>query len=223
MEMEQAEWDDLWKTVVEVQHGFEPSVVFIGRVAVFAHTMDSKEFSEFYAFSHDADLMISVGEYTDLKDIEQITSNKNLSKSQFYKGGVEFDVYVEGQHKLPVPYDEVVSQSEMRNGVRVACLEHLVVLKIAAFKDRRGSAKGDKDEDDLIKILMLLSEREVSPAKAARVDDEMETLLELIVGSDSVTRVADGNLHLASILRKSAAVGLDKLSQARIASRTLGW
>jgi predicted nucleotidyltransferase len=34
-------------------------------------------------------------------------------------------------------------------GIRVASLGHLLVLKLEAFADRRGSTKGDKDAKDL--------------------------------------------------------------------------
>lgn len=53
---------------------------------------------------------------------------------------------MEGQHDLAVPYEGMAAHSELRLGIRVACLEHLLILKLRAFLDRRGSAKGDKDE-----------------------------------------------------------------------------
>lgn len=214
--MDELEWEKLWKAVTEVQHGFEPGAVFIGGVAVYAHTKDSVKFQSYFAFSHDADFMISVADYTDLKDIEQVTSNRRLSKSQFYKAGFEFDVYVQGHNNLAVPYDEVVAASELHAGVRVACLEHLAVLKLKAFEDRRGSAKGDKDEDDLLKILLLLSEKEVSAEFVARIDDDMAQALANVVRSDAATRVADGNLHVASFLRRDASVGIEKINVSRL-------
>ncbi len=45
----------------------------------------------------------------------------------------------------------------MRSGIRVACLEHLVILKTKAFLDRQGTSKGNKDEDDLVRIFFQLS------------------------------------------------------------------
>jgi hypothetical protein len=213
--MDETEWGKLWAAVTEVQHGFEPGAVFIGGVAVYAHTKDSTAFKSYFAFSHDADFMISVADYTDLKDIEQVTSNRRLSKSQFYKGGFEFDVYVQGHNDLTVPYDEVVAASELHSGVRVACLEHLLILKLKAYEDRRGSAKGDKDEDDLLKILLLLSEKGVSPDFVTRIDDDMARVLEAVVRSDAGLRISGGNSFIASGLRKASVFGLEKVKLAR--------
>jgi len=38
----------------------------------------------------------------------------------------------------------------------VASLEHLLLLKIDAYMDRKGSAKGDKDQRDLVRIVHAL-------------------------------------------------------------------
>jgi hypothetical protein len=217
------EWAKLWKAVSQVQDGFEPGAVFIGGVAVFAHTKESLQFNTYYAFSHDADFIISVVDFIDLRDIEHVVSNRRLSKSQFYKGGFEFDVYVEGQNDLPVPYAEVASLSEIRNGIRVASLEHLLVMKLKAFEDRRGSAKGTKDEDDLIKLLMLLSERDVSPDGLVRLDEDALTLLDGVVKSEAPIRVAAGNAHLASGLRRSAISGLEKVLFCLSNSSKMNW
>jgi len=215
------EWEDLWTASLEVSHGFEPGAVFIGGVAVFAHTRQSRLYSAHVAFSHDADLLISVSDYTDLKDIEQVTPNRRLQKCQFYKRGFEFDVYVEGQHGLVVPYDEASAYSVTRAELRVACLEHLVILKMKAFEDRRGSAKGMKDEDDLFKLLLLVSETTVNGAAIARLDDRGVEHLQKIPRSDAALRSTAGNKHFATKLREAAERGFGMIADACNTDRRL--
>ncbi|MSP90714.1 MAG: hypothetical protein EXR79_02730 [Myxococcales bacterium] len=220
--MDDSEWAELWAGVEDVQSGFEPGVVFIGGVAVFAHTRASTRYADLIAFSHDVDFMISVADYTDLKDLEQLTPNRRLRKCQFFKHGIEFDVYVEGQHDLAVPYDEAGAHSELRSGIRVACLEHLLVLKLHALDDRRGSAKGDRDAEDVLKLLLLLDERGTTPARCGRLEDRHETELGRIVRGDAAVRLTDGNLHRAATLRKMATQGVERVSECRRVAVGLG-
>ena len=51
-----------------------------------------------------------------------------------------------------VPYDQVAAHAMRYDALRVASLEHLCVLKLEAYRDRRSSAKGQKDAKDLIRI-----------------------------------------------------------------------
>lgn len=216
--MDASEWQLLWRAAAEINSGFEPGVVFIGGVAVYAHAMSSRQFAGLAAFSHDVDLLISVADYTDLKDIEQVVTNRRLNKSQFYKNGFEFDVYVEDHYDLCVPYAEAAAASVLRFGMRVACLEHLLALKLVAFADRRGSAKGDKDADDLFTLLLLASETPALPATAARIEDIGLAALAEVCRSDAALRVASGNRHLAAQYRRSASAGLQAVRQAQVAA-----
>lgn len=221
--MEEEEWNDLWKVVIEVGERFGPGLVYIGGVAVYAHTLESELHRNLFKFSHDADFMISVSDYTDLKDIEQVTPNKRLRKLQFYKGGFEFDVYVENQNGLVVPYDEAAACSVVKSGIRVACIEHLILLKLKAYEDRRGSAKGQKDEDDLFTLLLLVSECGVQSDTIARMDDRMEELLAPVVHSDAAVRLTGGNHLTGAALRRSAEAGFRSVMDARRSAMKLGW
>src|SRR6185436_10365237 len=101
---------------------------------------------------YDADFYISFADMGDLRDIEEVTANRRLSKHQMIKHGFEFDIYTERQSTLVLPYDVVLASSQIVGGIRVASPEHLLVLKLEAFADRKGSAKGDKDAKDLLRI-----------------------------------------------------------------------
>jgi hypothetical protein len=133
-----------------------PGVVFIGGVAVYLHAMHADSPIISPESSHDADFMISFAGYGDLKDAEEITYNARLGKHQAVVWGVELDIYVERLNRLVVPYDEVAAYAEDIGQIRLACLEHLLVLKLEAYDSRWHSSKGEKDRMDIVKIGLLL-------------------------------------------------------------------
>jgi len=210
--MEVDDWKRLLIVVQEIQEWFPDGIAYIGGIAVYAHVSGVAETAQYAGMSHDADLMILLPDFADLRDIEALTPNRRLGKQQFSKGGFEFDVYVEGQHDLPVPADEAVAWAEMQQGLRVACPEHLLILKLKAYEDRRGNAKGDKDEDDIIRLLLVRQEwrREC----LTRLSDEMMQMLDGVVAGDAPVRLAKGNLHEAKNLRRKASNSLAMLKVA---------
>jgi hypothetical protein len=210
--MDDDEWQRLLAAVKEIQDWFPDGVAFIGGIAVYAHATDSPETSKFGAMSHDADFMILLPDFADLRDIEVLTANRRLGKQQFSKDGFEFDVYVEGQHNLPVPAEEVVAWSQVRRGLRVACPEHLLILKLKAHEDRKGSGKGDKDEDDIVRLLVIGSEWR--SGCLTRLTEDMLADLERVVAGDGPQRLSQGNLHEAKAVRDKARKSLKAIREA---------
>ena len=210
--MDDSEWQELLKSVAEIQQWFPDGVAFIGGIAVYAHLSGNQTTAKFAAMSHDADFMIRLADMADLRDIEVLTPNRRLGKQQFVKNGFEFDVYVEGQHDLPVPADEVIAWSQVKSGLRVACLEQLLVLKLKAYEDRAGSAKGDKDEDDVMRI--LFAGETWRKECLDRLTETMLADLEKIVGGDAPARLTGGNLHQAKMVRDKARESLAAIQAA---------
>jgi len=198
------EWRKLWAGILEFSETFPDGVVFIGGVAVLLHVRGQKLPDRFIELSHDGDFFVSLADFADLRDIEEVTANRRLNKHQIVKGGVEYDVYLENNNGLNVKYADVVASSQVIDGVRVSSLEHLLVLKLDAYRSRRGSAKGAKDERDLIKILHLLDR---SALRAERLDgyltDEAVASLELLKKSAEFMAICGGNAHQARDLRTS--------------------
>jgi len=91
----------------------------------------------------------------DLRDLEQLTPNRGLSKHQLIKRGIEFDVYTERHSALIVPYNQVIASSINFDLLKVAALEELFVLKLEAYRDRYSSTKASKDAKDLIRIALV--------------------------------------------------------------------
>ena len=210
--MNDAEWGRLLSAVEQFQELFPDGLVFIGGIAVFAYAKSKEDTAEFAAQSHDADFMILRSDFIDLRDITVMTPNKRLSKHQFVEAGFEFDVYVEGQTDLVVPVDEAVAHSEIRSELRVACIEHLLVLKAKALEDRRGTAKGNKDEDDMVRILLVADQ--IDGGRLTRLTDDLLVGIQRAVSGDAPLRLAKGNQHIAKNLRLKASRRLDEVISA---------
>lgn len=77
-------WNKILEVVKEIGIFFDDAV-FIGGVAVFLHTQKKMVQMDIAEFSHDADFYISLLSYSELRDIEEITQNICLRKSQLIK------------------------------------------------------------------------------------------------------------------------------------------
>lgn len=159
IEIDQKEWNLLLKSITDLCEWFPDGLVMIGGVAVYLHSTQQQKIAP--EFSHDGDFYLSLNDYADLRDIEEVTQNKRPGKSQIIKNGFDFDIYVERHNDLVVDYDDILIESTTINGVRCACLEHLLILKIDAYLDRKGSRKGDKDERDIVKVISLLDQPKI--------------------------------------------------------------
>lgn len=183
---EQDAWDTLWRGICELSGFFPEGIVFIGGIAVYLHAKAAGLPEVWIEFSHDGDFFISLSDLADLRDLEEVTANRRLSKHQLIKEGVDFDVYIEHNNLLRIPYSAAAESSIVIDKVRVASLEHLLLLKLAAYSDRRGRAKGRKDERDLIRICYILSSRKIRKALLAPYIDakDIELMRSMVRSSE---------------------------------------
>jgi hypothetical protein len=114
-----------------------------------------------------------------------------------------------------VPYDEVIAHAVEHEGVRVAALEDLLVLKLEAAVDRYASEHGRKDAKDVIRILLLAegagfdAHRSVAYMRA----DHFERLGHIIEGPE-FTSMAQGNVKLAKLMRQKATKVFQDIARA---------
>jgi hypothetical protein len=182
-----------------------PDIVFIGGVAVYLHTLKRASSAIPLEASHDADFTISFSGYDFLKDAAEITATPRLAKHQMVVDDVEFDVYVERLNRLVVPYDEIFAHKDVVEGIGVACLEHLLVLKLEAFAKREHSTKGDKDRRDVVKIGLLLGRKARRSLIRPYMRAELASRLEDIARSAIFTELCGRNAHVAKKMRASFA------------------
>lgn len=204
MEMTDQEFEVLLGACCEIAELFPEGVVFIGGIAVYLHCINHKQASAFAEFTHDADFYISMADMADLRDIEEVTVNRRLSKHQLIKKGFEFDIYTERHSSLLVPFDEVISHARRYGAMNVACLEHLLVLKLEAYLDRKHSAKGQKDAKDIIRLGLVAanSGKMLRPNLCVGYlrDDHLQLLTAVAKGPEFVA-LAKGNAKVAKSLR----------------------
>lgn len=205
--MDSEQWGVLKKALQNLCKEFPDDLLVIGGVAVYLHqqkhTLPVKP-----EYTHDGDFLISQVSYSTLRDIEEVTPNPRLSKSQIIKNGYEFDIYVERHHKLAVPFDEAVQETEVIDGIRVVSPRHLLLLKLDAAIDREHTSKGDKDNRDIIKILAL---RPGKIHEAYLTDDRVTKLQEVVKLADPFIKITNNNAHTIKKLRTLCTESLNEV------------
>ena len=209
------DWDEILRHSKELCELFPEGLAFIGGVGVFAHTQAHPSLCRFTAFSHDGDLVIAQADFMDLRDLEVVTTNRRLNKHEFRRNRLQFDVYEEGSSGLIVPVAEIIASSRNEGGLRVACLEHLLALKLEAYRDRQATPKGEKDAADAFKLVLLTTDAEVQKTRLAYLNDDHVEDLKAIRRAPTALRLAEGNSHDASSLNKSFDRSLAKIMAAR--------
>ena len=136
----------------------------------------------------------------DLRDVEEIIPNRRLNRRQMIKRGFEFDLYVERQSNWIVPYDAIISHANSYPPFHVASVEHLWVLKLEAFADRRHSVKGEKDAQDLLRVAAIATRGSLgfrAKIAAPYIRDSHLELLELVERGPHAVALARGNVREA--------------------------
>ena len=208
------DFQHLLAVVSEVGRLYE-DLVYIGGIAVYLHAINQAATMAYAEATNDADLYISVAELSELREIEELTQNHRLKKHEFQKGGFSFDVYAERQSSLPVPYDQVMAYADEYDGIRVACIEHLLVLKLEAAADRHASEHGRKDAKDVIRLLLLAGQGAIDAKRAvAYLHPRHFERLELIVNGPEFTSLAQGNAKTAKTLRTTCRKSFAAVARA---------
>lgn len=211
--MKSEEFELLLLACHEIADQFPDGLIFIGGIAVYLHAVNN-QLSELADFTHDADFYISLADMGDLRDIEEVTPNRRLSKHQLIKRGFEFDIYTERQSSLIVPYAEIARESVSYERFRVASLGHLLALKLEAFRDRVNSSKGDKDAADIYRIAMVAKTTGFDAQLAAPyLGDEHMALLDRIRRGPFAVAMAHGNAHLAKSYRAAVEAMSDAVAR----------
>jgi hypothetical protein len=193
-----ADFSQLMSACREMTEWFPDGMAFIGGIAIYLHSLAQAESLNLAEETHDADVYMSQVDLMDLKDICEVINNKRLGKHQVTRHGFEFDIYTEHQNRMPLTYASIISESVTLEGFRVACLEHLLILKLRAYDDRQGSSKGEKDARDIIRIARLLAVRttplDVSLLSVYLVETDPRSLAGILSGP-AILQVVEGNAH----------------------------
>ncbi|MBI4357513.1 MAG: hypothetical protein HY559_06525 [Gammaproteobacteria bacterium] len=103
--------------------------------------------------SKDVDIVCPFEEFAKLKSDYIVTKNPRLKKYEVKCDGFDLDIYVPFYSELGVKPEVLLETAITQEGFKVPRLRDLVILKLFAYHDRRGTLKGEKDRIDILSIL----------------------------------------------------------------------
>lgn len=147
-------------------------LVLIGGVALFVHMHLSKSCLPMTR-TKDADILIGSNEYQYLRDQHEVSFNARLKKHEYKvslqvidtEKVIDVDVYVNHMHSLDVILGDVVKYCITYEGVNIAHLVHLLVLKLDNYIEFDGNKESDKFrkiKEDIVQITALIEVDETS-------------------------------------------------------------
>ena len=208
------------REIRELNEEYPVGLIAIGGVAVYLYAVqDGRE--QFAEVTHDIDFYLSQENLGSLRDRDELTANPKLHKQQIVRKAIEMDIYVEHQHRLSIPYEELDRYSSVVDGIRVAAKEHLLVLKLDAAIDRFGSGKGDKDAKDLVNLVVSLTKPRTSLLQPIMDDERMQFLRTLGKRMEPFQAMTAGNSQQSSVLRKTFNKNLSAIDLALASNTTL--
>ena len=209
--MDWSDFADLIAVAREESSRWSDAVV-LGGVAIYQHAAHDPAAAPSAEPTSDLDLYLSLDGFTELRDQEEVVANRSATKHSYFVRGFPVDVYTEDHAPLPVPYAEIAARATICGGICVACLEHLLILKLEAFRVRRGTAKGERDARHIALLVGLILGRKAS---LALLSDELIQLVCAALHAKDTVDVRAGrkrpvDLHWFSpkMLRQGALVPL---------------
>lgn len=129
--------------------------------------------------SHDIDILVDFGELQRLRSVHEVLKNERLRKYEVHADGFDIDIYVPHYSStLALPAEFIQSQTLIADGFRVPKPAVLLALKLGAWRDRAGSAKGEKDLWDIAGLLPLVDrEAFLATVQDSPVDEEAASAL----------------------------------------------
>lgn len=131
-------------------HRVVPEAVILGGWAVFLYAQGQK--------STDVDIAVDYAQLGRLKSEygAAVTKTTHLSKYFLELNKVEVDILVMKLSDTGVRIEDCIEPVRSLAGFRVVSPEGLLALKMCAWIDRRPTPKGQKDEADVIAVLMSI-------------------------------------------------------------------
>ena len=138
-----------WKILQDLRKSF--NFILIGGWAIFLYSQALK--------SKDIDIIIDYDELDKIRKDFQLFKNERLKKYEIKIEEVDVDIYLPHFSELGFPIEEIKNYCQSIEGFSAPTAEVLLVMKVFAFGERKGTVKGRKD---LIDIFSLLKEEKIN-------------------------------------------------------------
>ena len=121
--------------------------ILIGGWAVYLYSKSLK--------SKDIDIIIDYEVLAEIKEKNAVFKNERLRKYEIDAGNFDVDIYVPHYSELGIEIKAIKNNAVNQEGFSVPALEILLLMKLFAWHNRRGSSKGQKDELDIFSLALL--------------------------------------------------------------------
>lgn len=105
--------------------------------------------------SKDIDIIVDFQMLSQLKKEYDLSKNDRLKKYEAKKDGVDIDIYLPHYSHLGITVEKIIKLQETKETFHVLKKEILLITKLAAYKGRKASIKGQKDIIDIISLLIM--------------------------------------------------------------------
>lgn len=151
-----------WAALQDLRRRFE--FALIGGWAAWIHTRGAK--------SRDIDIIVDYPVLAELRLAYPVRKNERLKKYEIKADGFDIDIYLPHYSTtLAVPPEIVLQRLENREGFAVPDVDTLLILKLGAWQDRRGTPKGEKDLLDILALEPLTTRAGLAAVLAETVSD----------------------------------------------------
>jgi|SRR3989338_1388411 len=121
--------------------------ILIGGWAVYLYTNALK--------SKDIDIIIDYADLPTLEKLGKIYKNERLLKYELKKEEVDVDIYLPHYSQVGIPAEIINKHISKVETFTLPEKEILVITKLAAYENRKISAKGQKDKLDILSLILL--------------------------------------------------------------------
>ncbi|MDP2951075.1 MAG: DUF6036 family nucleotidyltransferase [bacterium] len=123
--------------------------ILIGGWAVFLYTKSLK--------SKDIDIIVDFNVLEKIRLKFDLKKNERLKKYEIKIENTDIDIYVPFFSELGLPVEAIKSSVVSLEGFNVPSIEALLLLKLFAYSERKGTLKGKKDIIDIFSLLQTRS------------------------------------------------------------------
>jgi hypothetical protein len=171
--------------------------ILIGGWAVFLYTKSLK--------SKDIDIIIDYKELSELKKKFTIAKNQRLLKYEIKIEGIDIDIYLPHFSKIGLPITKITENTQTIESFIVPLPEILLILKLYAWNQRKGSVKAEKDLIDIFSILqkeVIDWGRYVKIIKEYKMEDINEKLKTLVSSQKAIPELDLTNHKIAKLKKR---------------------